>query len=177
MKARAGAGRALAFLTVVGVGFAAVPVRGGERPEVPHSLALAAGWFDFNRQKAEAAELRLEYRSGRPFGGFRPLAGILTTTDRAFYGYAGLGFDWFLGQSLVVTPSFAPGLYARGDGKDLGHVVEFRSQLEVAYRFRNRSRLGLSVSHISNASLGQRNPGTESLMLNYEVPLRRLFGP
>lgn len=173
MRDRTRTGRALALLTVVGVGLASVTARAGERPEVPSALGVAAGWFDFNRQKAEAAELRLEYRSGRLFSGFRSVAGILTTTDRAFHGYAGLGFDWFIARALVVTPSFAPGLYARGDGKDLGHVVEFRSQVEVAYRFRNRWRLGLSVSHISNASLGGHNPGTESLMLNCEIPLSR----
>jgi hypothetical protein len=162
----------VAFLALAGLCAEAAPARAEERQDVPHSVAVAAGWFDFNRRRAEAAELRLEYRSGRPFGGFRPLGGFLATTDRAFFGYAGLGFDWFPARSLVITPSFAPGLYARGDGKDLGHVVEFRSQLEVAYRFLNRVRLGLSVSHISNASLGAHNPGTESLMINCEVPLR-----
>jgi len=47
-----------------------------------------------------------------------------------------------------------------------------RSQLEVAYRFDGRSRLGLSISHYSNAGLGDDNPGTESLMVNYSVPLK-----
>ncbi|MDP6622047.1 MAG: acyloxyacyl hydrolase, partial [Alphaproteobacteria bacterium] len=65
--------------------------------------------------------------------------------------------------------------YHRGQGKDLGHWIEFRSQLELAYRFDDRSRLGVSLSHISNASLDDNNPGTESLMLNYAVPFHRLL--
>ena len=40
----------------------------------------------------------------------------------------------------------------QGDGLDLGYGLEFRSQLEIAYRFDNRSRLGVAVSHMSNAS-------------------------
>jgi len=48
--------------------------------------------------------------------------------------------------------------------------------LEVAYRFDDRSRLGLSISHYSNAGLGDDNPGTESLMLNYSVPLKKITG-
>jgi len=43
--------------------------------------------------------------------------------------------------------------------------------LEFAFRFDDRSRLGLSISHYSNAGLGDSNPGTESLMANYSIPL------
>ena len=33
----------------------------------------------------------------------------------------------------------------------MGHVVEFRSAVELAYRFSNRARLGLEFYHLSNA--------------------------
>ncbi len=54
--------------------------------------------------------------------------------------------------------------------------MEFRSQIEFAYRFDDRSRLGVAVSHMSNASLGESNPGTESAMLYYSLPFDTLFG-
>jgi hypothetical protein len=54
----------------------------------------------------------------------------------------------------------------------MGHPVEFRSQVEVAYRFADSSRLGLSLSHYSNGKLAKKNPGTETLMLNYSIPVR-----
>ena len=73
----------------------------------------------------------------------------------------------------MLTPSLAAGLYEDGDGKDLGHIVEFRSSLELAYRFDNRARLGLSFYHLSNASLDDNNPGTEVFSLNYSIPLGR----
>ncbi|MBT4488902.1 MAG: acyloxyacyl hydrolase, partial [Rhodospirillaceae bacterium] len=44
------------------------------------------------------------------------------------------------------------------------------------YRFSDRSRLGVALSHISNASIGDKNPGAESLMLTYALPVRNLFG-
>jgi len=143
-------------------------VRAGERP--PPALALGAGWFDFNRRQDQAAELRLEYRSSLRLP--RPAVGVLATTDRSVYVYGALGFGIPLGR-LVLTPSFGPGAYFRGGGKELGHVVEFRSQVELAWRFRDGSRLGFSVCHISNGGLGERNPGAESLTLTYEVPLGR----
>ena len=89
---------------------------------------------------------------------------------------AGVLVDIYLGKRLVVTPSFAPTIW-RGetDQLDLGHPIEFRSQMEMSYRFNDRSRLGLAISHYSNASLGDTNPGTETISLYYSVPLNVLF--
>ena len=84
--------------------------------------------------------------------------------------------DVFLGRRIVTTLSFAPGYYHKGASKNLGYDLEFRSQLEISYRLDDRSRLGLSISHMSNASIGDKNPGTENLMVTYAIPGRILFG-
>ena len=36
---------------------------------------------------------------------------------------------------IKFTPSFAPGLYHQGDGKDLGHVLEFKTEVQLSYSF------------------------------------------
>ena len=144
----------------------AAPVRADD----PDFLSIAGGYFDWNRQKNTAAEFRLEYRSDYKLWIFKPLGGVMATSDGAFYGFAGIGVDVFFGKRFVVTPSFAPGYYNEGSGYDLGYPLEFRSQIEFAYRFDDRSRLGLAVSHMSNASIGDTNPGTESAMLYYSIP-------
>ena len=148
----------------------------GARADDPDFLSFGGGYFDWNRQKSPAAEFRLEYRSDRKFWIFKPLGGLMGTSDAAFYAYAGVGVDVFFGRRFVVTPSFAPGYYHEGSGLELGHALEFRSQIEFAYRFDDRSRLGLAVSHISNASIGDTNPGAESAILYYSVPFSKLFG-
>lgn len=71
---------------------------------------------------------------------------------------------WFVGGS------FLPGLRSRGDGPDLGHAVQFRSGLEVGRQLRNGARISLGVDHISNAGLGDPNPGANSLLLRYAFP-------
>ena len=142
----------------------------------PDFLTFGAGWFDWNRQKDQAAEINLEYRSDRKFWIFKPLAGAMVTSTGSFYVYAGVGVDVFFGRRFVVTPSFAPGYYEEGGGLDLGHEIEFRSQAEFAYRFDDRSRLGFAISHISNDSIGDTNPGTEIFTLYYSVPFSKLFG-
>ena len=143
----------------------------------PAFISFAAGYFDWNRQKNEAAEFRLEFRSPEKFLWiFKPLGGLMGTSDGGFYVFAGVGIDVYLGRRVVVTPSFAPGYYREGSGLDLGHELEFRSQLEVAWRFDDRSRLGVAISHMSNTSIGDTNPGTESAMLYYSIPISKPFG-
>ena len=141
----------------------------------PDFLTVSAGWFDFNRQKDEGGEFRLEYRSKNKLWHFKPFATLSGVSNGMTFIGAGVLVDVYFGRRWVVTPSFAPTWWrGKTDDLDLGHGVEFRSQLEVAYRFDDRSRLGLSVSHYSNAGLGDDNPGTESLMLNYSVPFGSL---
>lgn len=143
----------------------------------PDFLSLAVGAFDFNRKKDEGVEGRIEYRSDKKLLFFKPFGAIgYATSGHTFVG-AGVLVDLYFGRRIVVTPSFAPHIYVGGDDDlDLDYPVEFRSQLEVAYRLDDRSRLGLAVSHYSNASVGDTNPGTESAMLYYSLPLNGIFG-
>jgi lipid A 3-O-deacylase len=138
------------------------------RSDDPSYLTLGAGYYDINDDQG-AAEFRLEWRFKEMFWKIHPFVGVMGTSDSAVYGYGGIAFDWKLGK-FVFTPSFAAGAYRDGDGKDLGHVVEFRSALEIAYEFENRHRLGLIFYHLSNASLSDNNPGTEVLSLGYSIP-------
>src|SRR3546814_310473 len=104
--------------------------------EEPGFVSFGAGYYDLFDDQG-AGEARLEYRFSEPdkLFFFTPFVGVMTTTDAATYGYAGLGIDVFFGRRWVLTPNFAVGVYGDGDGKDLGHAVEFRSGLELAYRF------------------------------------------
>ena len=74
---------------------------------------------------------------------------------------------WKKNGSFTFTPSFTPGLYDEGDGKDLGHVIEFKTEIQISYEISNESEIGLSYNHISNASLGDKNPGANSYMFNF----------
>jgi len=143
--------------------------------ETPAVISGGVGWYDFNLQDDEAVDFRLEYRHGEDFLWLKPWGGVEVTTDGSVWGGVGVLVDVTFFDSVVLTGSFAPGLWAEGDGKDLGHVIEFRSQVELGYQFENQSRLSLSFSHISNADIDSINPGTEVLNLYYHLPLDVLF--
>ena len=70
-------------------------------------------------------------------------------------------------SDMLITPSFTPGLYNQGDGKDLGHLLEFKSEVQISLNFLKNSQLGFSYNHLSNASLGGKNPGANSYMFNF----------
>ena len=141
------------------------------RAEDPDFLTFQGGAFDLIQDDDIAGSFAIECRSDEQLWIFKPFGGAMGTTDGAFHTYAGILLDIFFGRRVVLTFGFAPGLFHDGNGKDLGSAVEFRSSGELAYRFDDRSRLGLMVNHISNVSIGDRNPGTEVLMLSYSIPL------
>ena len=159
--------KSVTVLALLAAAFFASPAA---RADDPAFLAISAGYFDIN-DDYDAFEGRLEYRHDKKFWIFKPFVGVMATSDEAVHGYAGVLVDIYFGRRWVLTPSFAPGLYRDGDGKDLGGTVQFRSQLEFSYRFDDRSRLGISVNHISNASIYDSNPGTESVAITYAIPL------
>ena len=99
-------------------------------------------------------------------GNLSPITGFLITADNAGYIYTGVQAQYTLG-ALNLTPSFTPGIYHEGDGKDLGHLIEFKSELQISLDLSKTSELGFSYNHISNASLGDKNPGANSYMFNF----------
>lgn len=140
----------------------------------PEFLSFQAGAFDINDSDTTGM-LGVEYRSDFKKFFLTPMAGGFVTAKGGLYGYGGVFVDLFLGRRVVLRPSFSVGAYSDGNGKDLGGVLEFRSALALAWRFDDRSRLGLEISHLSNAGIYDKNPGTENLTLNYSIPLDQLF--
>ena len=99
-------------------------------------------------------------------GTLQPVSGAMITADNAGYVYTGFQVPYKSG-SITFTPSFTPGLYSEGNGKDLGHVIEFKSEIQLTYELSSSSEFGFSYNHISNASLGDKNPGANSYMFNF----------
>lgn len=138
-------------------------------------LYVGSGVFSIVR-KQKVANFQIEYRPNFPlfrrdFLLIRPLAGAMITAKASTYFYLGVAFDFFITRSFAFTPSFAPGYYLNGKGLNLGFPLEFRSSVELSYRFKNFSRLGSMFYHISNASIGYKNPGTECLVFFYGISL------
>lgn len=133
-------------------------------------LIFAGGDFGVRRKAGEIFEFRAEYRWDEKFWKIRPLIGGLVTTKASKFIYVGAAIYHDFGDKITGGLSLAPGYYSRGSGKDLGCSLEFKSQAELWYNFRNNLSTGIAVSHISNAGLSNKNPGQESIVLQISIP-------
>ena len=129
------------------------------------------GNFDFSDDKQSAYLVGFQHQNENLnretfLGNVSPITGGFITENSAAYIYTGIEWNMDMG-GMVFTPSFAPGLYHEGDGKDLGHVLEFKSEVQLSYEPSDNTSFGISYNHVSNASLGDKNPGANSYMFNF----------
>ena len=134
-------------------------------------LNVYSGMFDFSDDGQRASLIGIEHQNHNLYrdtliGKISPVTGFFITENNASYIYTGIETNYKLGR-LNITPSFTPGLYAKGDGKDLGSVIEFKSDVQLSYDIGESMNLGMSYNHVSNASLGDKNPGANSYMFNF----------
>jgi len=134
-------------------------------------INVFTGMFDFSDDKQRSGTFGLQHQNDDLFrktflGRLSPITGGFITEKNAFYLYSGVQAEYELGP-LVITPSFAPGYYSYGDGKDLGFPLEFKSEVQVSLDLSESTQFGVSYNHISNASLGTKNPGANSYMFNF----------
>ena len=134
-------------------------------------LNLYTGIFDFSDDGKRASLLGIQHQNENLnrdtfLGNLSPITGAMITADSATYFYTGVQAQYKIG-ALNLTPSFTPGYYNKGDGKDLGHALEFKSEVQLSLDLPKSSQLGFSYNHLSNASLGDKNPGANSYMFNF----------
>ncbi len=138
----------------------------------PALITVGGGLWDVQRSKRRTGEFLIEYRSNLEWYYIRPMIGLIGNNRGGFYTYGVFNIDGVIAYRLVISPSFAVGFYQRGNSKKLGFPLEFRSGMEMSWQFKNHVRLGAIFYHISNASMGSRNPGTESLVFLLSIPLQ-----
>ena len=137
-----------------------------------HQINFFVGNFDFSDDKQKAILVGFQHQNeilsrDTIIGNVSPITGGFITENSAAYIYSGIEWNVDMGGGLIFTPSFAPGLYHEGDGKDLGHILEFKSEVQLSYAASNKTNIGISYNHVSNASLGDKNPGANSYMFNF----------
>ena len=132
---------------------------------------IYSGMFDFSDDGKKSTLIGFQHQNtdlnrNTFLGNLSPITGALFTTDNAAYFYTGVQAQYSVG-ALNITPSFTPGFYNQGDGKDLGHAIEFKSEIQLSLDLPRDSQFGFSYNHLSNASLGDKNPGANSYMFNF----------
>jgi hypothetical protein len=145
------------------------------RPDEGDRLALSSGVI-MHQEEARGWETRLTYIYGdRLFERLHPMIDLSVTSRGG--AWIGVGFyqqiDFSIDDlDLFAGFSFAPGIYMQGDEVELGHPVEFRSGVELGWKAPNDWQFSLLYDHRSNASLGEDNPGMETIQFRVSKPIR-----
>lgn len=138
-------------------------------------LVTYAGYYGIARNGVGDWQLGLEYRWQPYENGVRPTIGFNFNADNSAYLYGGVYWDIevgeIAGQPVYFSPNFVAGAYHAGSRGKLGGTVEFRTGFELSYEFEDKSRVGIAFNHISNANIYQHNPGAETLLVSYQIPL------
>ena len=138
-------------------------------------LAFYTGTFDVIDKEGDdqTTLFGIEHRNSNLFrntflGKLAPVSGAFMTGKNSLYFYTGVEGQYNLGP-MNISPSFTPGYYEKGNGKDLGSALEFKSEIKVGFNILSDSNFGYSYSHISNNDWGTTNPGTDNQQLTFST--------
>jgi hypothetical protein len=139
----------------------------------PGYIVLAGGFYSVLDLWATTGFMNLQYQPACKLWVLRPQVGFLASFSGSYMVYTGLTYPAMPVKWLIIQTGAAMGYYESGEGLDLCYPFEFRLSLSILYRFRNFAQLGIEFAHISNANLGPPNPGTESLSVIFQFPMRK----
>ena len=138
-----------------------------------NNVSLYTGTFDLIDKEGDdkTTLFGIEHKNPNLFrdtflGKFKPVSGAFMTGKSSVYLYTGVEAQYGIGP-LKILPSFTPGYYEKGDGKDLGSALEFKSELKLGLDIFKNSNLSYSYSHISNNDWGATNPGTDNQQITF----------
>ena len=141
--------------------------------EKPTKVNFYAGTFDVIDKEGDdkTSLFGVEHKNEKLFrntylGQFKPITGGFITGDSSIYMYTGVEGQYKIGK-VDILPSFAPGYYEKGNGKDLGSALEFKSEIKLGIDFGKNSKFSYSYNHMSNNDWGDTNPGSNNQQISF----------
>src|SRR5690606_11434230 len=115
-----------------------------EPAENYHRIALSAGELGLADRLRYPGRYGIEYQA-IPYTDWKliPALGFIWAESGANMTYAAVRRDFWLSDRWSLTPTTGLGVFQESEELKLGHELEFRSGIELAYNFGNHYRLGL----------------------------------
>ncbi|MBO9444278.1 acyloxyacyl hydrolase [Ruegeria sp. R14_0] len=156
------------FILALGVLFAATTAQA-------QSVVFGAGYADFSDSNSkDQAVFAVEYQH-RPFYEATRLSatwGGALTVDESGDVHVGAGLIgiYSFADRWFVEGSVMPGYFSESEElNDLGGSFQIRSLIGVGYTLNNGNKISLAITHKSNASTQEENPGVNSALLRYHL--------
>ena len=141
--------------------------------DTSHEYSIYAGTFDTIDKEGDdqTSLVGLEHKNVNLYrdtilGKFSPVSGMFISGNSSIYLYTGIQAEYGMGP-LTLIPSFTPGYYEKGDGKDLGSALEFKSEIRLDINIFKGAKIGYSYNHISNNDWGNINPGIDNQQISF----------
>ena len=142
------------------------------RHEVQPYSSVALGETVF-QENSIGEEVYFRRDTRHAYGPFQTIYGLSATSDGELWGGIGPAYRMSIANdSLFVQFHAMAGLYAEGDGVDLGGPIQFRSGVELGYQAPRGMRVSFGVDHRSNAGIYSTNPGLETWHLRVAIPTK-----
>ena len=133
-----------------------------------NELLLLGGVADIRRSETLPFGA-VEARFAENWYGIHPYAQFGAESGGSAFGGGGLLYNFSLPdkwRDIRLTLGTGPGIYHHnGAAINLGYAVEFLSWVELSTNIMGR-RVGVSLSHISNAHLSRHNPGLDGINMS-----------
>ncbi len=135
-------------------------------------VAIGLGAADYPDAGTDGAILSLDYIHTpffqRSLFSLSIAANLSSTSESDIYIGAGIAARWQWPSRWFVETSVMPGAHFENEpGNDIGTTFNFRSLIGVGYSFRSGNSLSLALTHKSNASIDDVNPGADAVLLRY----------
>lgn len=176
-------------IAVIALGVAAIgPARADEAPAAVDSVPnWRLGSLAFSNtvptdRSERIGDLHQKYRLGaaplpglEPYAALKPWVAGSAQPDGTMTSRGGVLIDVPVG-SFTFTPSVGAG-YVSNSPRDYRGTVEFRSQVELGYRFENRSQVTLGYSRITGGpAADSRTDANNVVGFTYRLPFGALLG-
>lgn len=136
-------------------------------------VVLGGGYADYNHAPArDGAIIALEYHHSafRQSEHFTASFGGALSVDEFSNAHLGVGIvgTYDLGKNWFLEASVMPGIYVEDTPENrLGSRFQIRSLLGIGYTLGSGDKLSVAITHKSNASTTDFNPGVNAVLIRY----------
>lgn len=148
-----------------------LPLRANPATIDDQRLSIGAGIFDaYQGGYAAVGAVSYEASPCSRWWDIRPAAQLMSVSGGGYYVGVGLLKSFSISRDFQWALSFSAGAaHESNESVGLNYDIEFLSRAILDYRLHRQHFLRLEVGHISNGGLDKRNPGTEPVLLYWQL--------
>ena len=125
------------------------------------------------QQSVNATEMQARYFAEPAFFGLQPVLGVSFASNNSAWVGVGSAYTWRSApEGVFLRLTSMAGVHSRGNGRNLGGPIQFRTALDIGMALKNGAEIGIGADHRSSAGIYKPNPGLNTAYVFASMPLR-----